>query len=252
MRVSSKELFSTLKSRWALHIASSKEGDWFWPSRSTSSESKLGKLLSKQKKKRKNARGSLKNKQTNKQKQLDRHAECVHVRLRRSIIDLVSHSHCRCISISVLFGFFIVKALIRSVLFSEKLAIFFWQGPCWSKLFSDPLEAFRNRHVDSASIACRLSLWLNCFSCVVVMGRTKALISLTVVETKNEMQVQIRLSRTCNIFRVCMQAVESSCACPVVRREKFADPLWYANWRFSMSNCSSKLTIKKNGGEGLM
>ena len=44
-------------------------------------------------------------KQTNKQ-QLDRPAEGVHVRLRRSIVDLVCLGRCRSLSKSVVFGFF--------------------------------------------------------------------------------------------------------------------------------------------------
>ena len=56
--------------------------------------------------------------------------------------------------------------------------------------------------VDGASTVRRLSLWLTRFSCILVMGRKNALISLTVLETKNEMRVHTRLARTCNIFRV--------------------------------------------------
>ena len=46
-------------------------------------------------------------------------------------------------------------------------------------------------------------LWLTRFSCILVMGRKKkALISLTIFETKNEVRVHTRFVRTCNIFRV--------------------------------------------------
>ena len=55
-----------------------------------------------------------------------------------------------------------------------------------------------------ASTVRRLSLWpwLTRFSCILVMGRKNALISLTVFETKNEMRVHTRFARTCNTFRV--------------------------------------------------
>ena len=41
-----------------------------------------------------------------KKKQLDRPAEGVHIRLRRSVVDLLSLSRCRSLSKSVVFGFF--------------------------------------------------------------------------------------------------------------------------------------------------
>ena len=44
--------------------------------------------------------------------------------------------------------------------------------------YSGPLEAMRNRHVDSASIVRRLSVCLTCFSCSSGMDRKKALIFL--------------------------------------------------------------------------
>ena len=59
-------------------------------------------------------------------------------------------------------------------------------------------------------------------SCILVLESRKALtgITLTVFDTRNEMRVHIRFACTCNIFREC---AESSCACPIFRREKFTE-----------------------------
>ena len=55
--------------------------------------------------------------------------------------------------------------------------------------------------VNGASIVRRLTKWLTRFSCISVMDRERALIFLTVFETKMKC-VHIRFARTCNIFRV--------------------------------------------------
>ena len=70
------------------------------------------------------------------------------------------------------------------------------------QIFSGPLEASRKRPVDGVSIVRRLGLWLTRFSCILVTDRKKALISMPVFETKNEMRVHIRSVRTCRNFRV--------------------------------------------------
>ena len=75
-----------------------------------------------------------------------------------------------------------------SFLLSLKLAFFFSTKPRWAKLFSGPLEA--------SGIAMLMAHQLS-------VGGKKALTSLTVFETKNELRVHNRFARTCNIFRVC-------------------------------------------------
>ena len=50
---------------------------------------------------------------------------------------------------------------------------------------SEPLEAWRNRHVDFPSISCQLGLWLIRFSCILGINRPKNINPLTVFETQN-------------------------------------------------------------------
>ena len=63
------------------------------------------------------------------------------------------------------------------------------------------------------------------------MGRKKALISLTVFETKNEMRVHTRFARTCNIFRVT----------GVIVRMPY-HPSWKVRWDNSI--CGKKMVKK--------
>ena len=136
-----------------------------------------------------------------KKKKLDRPAEGIRARLRRSVVDLLSLGRCRSLSKSVVFGFFRFLASLKKLSTIHEVCLFSTK-PCWTKLFSGPLEATRKRPVDGASTERWPSLWWTRFSCILIMGRKKALISLTVFETKNEMCVHTWFARTCNIFRV--------------------------------------------------
>ena len=85
------------------------------------SSKSLASYFQSKKRKSKVVRRSKKKTKTNKQ-QLDRPAEGVHVRLRRSIVDLVCLGRCRSLSKSVVFGFF--KFLLFYVCFYFALPIY--------------------------------------------------------------------------------------------------------------------------------
>ena len=81
-----------------------------------------------------------------------------------------------------------------------------------------------NRHVDGVSIVRRLSVWLTRFSFIFAMDKKKGPISLTVFEMKNELRACTFGSRA---PATSSKSAELSCACPIFRREKFADPIQY-------------------------
>ena len=169
-------------------------------------------------------------------KKLDRPAEGVHAHLRRSVVGLLSLGCGRSLSKSVVFSFFKFLASFFKLAFyyPRSLPFFFSTKPCRTKLFSGPLEASRKRPVDGASTERWPSWWSTRFSCILVLGRRKALISLTVFETKNEMRVHTQFVRTRTIFRV---------AGVIVRMPYL--PSWKVRWeqldmpRKNLQNCSS-------------
>ena len=113
--------------------------------------------------------------------------------------------------------------LKRSFLLYMKFAFFFLTKPCGTKLFSGPLEASRKRPVDGVSTVRRLSLRLTRFSCVLVMDRKKLWFPWPF--SKRKMKCACTLgSRSPATFS---ESAEWSCACPIFRREKFAEPTRY-------------------------
>ena len=113
--------------------------------------------------------------------------------------------------------------LKRSFLQSTKFAFFFSTKPCGTKLFSGPLEASRKRPVNGASTDCRLSLRLTRFSCILVIDRKKLWFPWPF--SKRKMKCACTLgSRAPATFS---ESAELSCACPIFRHEKFAEPTRY-------------------------
>ena len=136
-------------------------------------------------------------------KKLDRPAEGVHARLRRSVVDLLSLDRCRSFSKSVVFSFFEFLASLKKLYTIHEVCLFFFfrlsraernfsQGR-WRPR-GNALSMARQPNVG------RACGWL--FSAVFWSWVEKALISLTVFKVKNEMRVHTRFARICNIFRV--------------------------------------------------
>ena len=99
--------------------------------------------------------------------------------------------------------------------------------PCWTKLFSRPLDASRKRPVNGASIVRRLSLWLTRFTCILIMDLWFPWPFLIL---KRKMKCACTFgSRSPATFS---ESTELSCACPIFRREKFADPTRYFEFSF--------------------
>ena len=121
-----------------------------------------------------------------------------------------------------MFGFFKFLSSLKKLSTIHEVCLFI--RPSRAKLFSGPLEASRKRPVDGASTERWPSLWLTRFSCILVMGRKKALISLTIFESKNEMPVHTRFA---GAPATLSESLELSCACPIFRREKFAETTRY-------------------------
>ena len=124
-------------------------------------------------------------------------------RLRVGGILLVTNSSIDCESFTSGLSSHLICSLLTEAFYNPRSLPFFSTKPCWTKLSQRPWRPSGTASVDGASIVRRRSVWLTCFSCI--WGHAyykKALISLTIFETKNEMRMHIRFARTCNIFRV--------------------------------------------------
>ena len=100
----------------------------------------------------------------------------------------------------------------------------FLTKPCWTEVFSGPLEASWAGPVDGASIVRRLSLWLTLFRCDLVIDRNYALISDWPFSKR-----KMKCACTFGLHAPPMfsESAELSCACPIFRREKLTDPTRY-------------------------
>ena len=143
-----------------------------------------------------------------------------HSRPPSSIVDLLSLSHCRSFSKSVVFGVFKFVASLTEVFYYQRSLPFFSTKPRGAKLFSGPLEASQKRPVDGASTVRRLSLRLTRFSCILVMDRKKLWFPWPF--SKRKMKCAYTLgSRAPATFS---ESAELSWAFPIFRGEKFAEP----------------------------